>query len=186
MSTQFVDKYHCPAIRRFVIKHIWEVRYTYHPVELVQLGSQFNISELFRYGFKRLLDIPLKRINREHRQTMANDVFAALAYSKSVLDEHARIVVCEESGSSPMRTIAKTQLGVKKTGMQSGGMEWLDFSWMAEIRNHSALLSNVFGRCNSVGWVLVAERWCFRSSRVGLPCDMPRYSSRMIFTSLMG
>lgn len=93
---RFADKYRCPMTRRFVIDHIWDVRYMYHPVELIQLGCQFNISKLFERGFRSLLDIPLKQVNKEHRLEMGNDAFVALVYAKLLLDEHSRIIASEE------------------------------------------------------------------------------------------
>lgn len=66
------------------------------PAELVQLGCQFNIPKFFICGFKLLLEIPLKQINKAHRHVMGNDVLIALVYAKSLLEEHTRIVACEE------------------------------------------------------------------------------------------
>ncbi|KAG8214771.1 hypothetical protein J3R82DRAFT_9893, partial [Butyriboletus roseoflavus] len=93
---RFADKYHCPMTRLFVIDHIWDARYSYHPTELVQLGSQFKVPKLFICGFKLLLDIPLKQIRKEQCLQMGNDVFIALTYAKSLLEEHTCLVAYEE------------------------------------------------------------------------------------------
>ncbi|KAN0092734.1 hypothetical protein V8E55_003518 [Tylopilus felleus] len=93
---EFTDKYRCSMTRDFVIDHIWDQRFSYHPAELVQLGCRFNIPKFFQRGFKSLLVTPLKEINREHRLQIGNDMFIALMYAKSALDEHTRLVACEE------------------------------------------------------------------------------------------
>ncbi|KAF8550529.1 hypothetical protein OG21DRAFT_1513919 [Imleria badia] len=93
---QFADKYRCPMTRFFAIAHMWETRWRYHPAKLVQLGCQFNIPKLFKRGFQSLLNTPLKEISKQHRLEMGNDVFVALVYAKSVLEEHSRIIACQE------------------------------------------------------------------------------------------
>ncbi|KAF8549905.1 hypothetical protein OG21DRAFT_1447278 [Imleria badia] len=93
---KFTDKYRCLMTRNFVIDHIWDQRFSYRPAELVQLGCWFSIPKFFHRGFKSLLAMPLKEINREHRLEMGQEVFIALVYAKSALDEHMRLVACEE------------------------------------------------------------------------------------------
>lgn len=93
---QFVDKYRCSRTRCFIVDTILESRYRYHPAQLVGISCRFNIPDIFKWGFKSLLALPLRRIKKEHRLQMGPDAFIALAYAKSLLDEHVRVVACEE------------------------------------------------------------------------------------------
>ena len=95
---QFTDTCRCPMTWLLAIDHIWDARYSYHPSELIQLACQFNIpkSKFFKRGFKPLLNTLLKEISKDHQQEMGNDVFIALVYGKSMLEEHARIIASEE------------------------------------------------------------------------------------------
>ncbi|KAI6001131.1 hypothetical protein EDC04DRAFT_2973525 [Pisolithus marmoratus] len=93
---KLVQKYCCAKTRRFAIDHIWEKRFTYHPAELLNLGLHFHIPKVFSRGFKGLLEIPLKEISKEHHHLIGEKVFVAFVYAKAMLDEHCKIVACEE------------------------------------------------------------------------------------------
>ncbi|KAI6149883.1 hypothetical protein BKA82DRAFT_4474181 [Pisolithus tinctorius] len=92
----FVQKYRCGATRRFAIAHVWHERFAYHPSEFVRLGCDFHIPKVFTRGFKELLHFPLKEISKEHRRLIGEKVFVAVVYVKAMLDEHHKIIACEE------------------------------------------------------------------------------------------
>lgn len=93
---ELVQKYRCAETRRFAIDHIWDKRFTYHPANLIKLGHDFHIPQVFSRSFMNLLKIPLKEISKEHRLLIGEEVFVAFVYAKAMLDEHCRIVACEE------------------------------------------------------------------------------------------
>ncbi|KAI6114660.1 hypothetical protein EDD16DRAFT_1597213 [Pisolithus croceorrhizus] len=93
---ELVQKYRCAETRRFAINHIWNKRFSYHLVELIRLGHDFHILQVFSHGFMGLLKIPLKEISKEHHLLIGEEVFVAFVYAKAMLDEHCRIVACEE------------------------------------------------------------------------------------------
>ncbi|KAI6017255.1 hypothetical protein PISMIDRAFT_29524 [Pisolithus microcarpus 441] len=63
---------------------------------LIKLGHDFHIPQVFSHGFMNLLKIPLKEISKEHHLLIGEEVFVAFVYAKAMLDEHCRIVACEE------------------------------------------------------------------------------------------
>ncbi|KIK25394.1 hypothetical protein PISMIDRAFT_96860, partial [Pisolithus microcarpus 441] len=80
----------------FAINHIWDKQYTYHLAELIKLGHDFHIPQVFSCSFMSLLKIPLKEISKEHCLLIGKEVFIAFVYAKVMPDEHCRIVTCEE------------------------------------------------------------------------------------------
>ncbi|KAI9568350.1 hypothetical protein HD554DRAFT_761658 [Boletus coccyginus] len=92
----FAEKYRCPDTRTFVVDHIWGTRYDLHPAEIVGLETTFKMEKAFKWGFKRLLEMPIEDISKQHRLMMGGDVFVALVYTKSVIDKHCRIIAAEE------------------------------------------------------------------------------------------
>ncbi|KAI6031200.1 hypothetical protein PISMIDRAFT_26888 [Pisolithus microcarpus 441] len=93
---ELMQKYHCAETRCFAIDHIWDKRFTYHLANLIKLGHDFHIPQVFSRGFMNLLKIPLKEISKEHRLLIGEEVFVAFVYAKAMLNKHCRIIACEE------------------------------------------------------------------------------------------
>ena len=89
------DRYQCKETRTFVIKRILASAYRFHAAEIVRLGIDYHSRELFKHAFQRLVEIPLIRITKGHRQLMGNDTFVGLTYAKAVLEGHCRTVAAE-------------------------------------------------------------------------------------------
>ncbi|KAI5992005.1 hypothetical protein F5J12DRAFT_897376 [Pisolithus orientalis] len=70
--------------------------FAYHLSEFVRLGCDFHILKVFTCGFKELLHFLLKEISKEHRQLIGEKVFVVVVYMKAMLDEHHKIIACEE------------------------------------------------------------------------------------------
>ena len=93
---KFVDKYRCSRIRQFLVAHVWDDRFEFHPAELIQLSCKHKLEKPFRWSFKKLLEMLLTDINGSHRALMGNDLFITLVYAKAILDNHCRLVAAEE------------------------------------------------------------------------------------------
>ncbi|KAI6047242.1 hypothetical protein EDC04DRAFT_2887050 [Pisolithus marmoratus] len=93
---EFAQKYQCSKFTcDYIISHIKQRQYCFHPSELVHLGINYKIHDLFKLGFDQLVQTPWTDIKNSHHDFMGSDIFTTLVYVKALLDEHCCIVAAE-------------------------------------------------------------------------------------------
>lgn len=92
----FCDKYECDTTKQFVVNCIEAANWRFHSAELMNLAITFRLPDLFRTAFRRLTDISLTHLTKNHRSMIGSNVFINLALAKAILDRHRRIIAAEE------------------------------------------------------------------------------------------
>ncbi|KAH7919857.1 hypothetical protein BV22DRAFT_1022256 [Leucogyrophana mollusca] len=93
---QMSDLYMSQRAREFAIQHISNRKFHHNPLQLLSLASRYQVATLFTFAFKQVVPLRFSSIPLEDRRTIDSVVWAALFEVKERLDEHRRIVACEE------------------------------------------------------------------------------------------
>ncbi|KAG2088673.1 uncharacterized protein F5147DRAFT_587570 [Suillus discolor] len=93
---RFSNKFMSQKARDVAINHLHERRFQHKPYELLALCLEFSISKFFVPAFRRLVEFRIRDIPGPVRRRLGFEVWNAFVDLKELLDEHNRIIACEE------------------------------------------------------------------------------------------
>ncbi|KAG1908799.1 uncharacterized protein F5891DRAFT_1124417 [Suillus fuscotomentosus] len=92
----FSNKFMSQKTRDVAIHHLHEQRFRHKPYDLLALCLEFSITKFFVPVFQHLVEFRIRDIPGPMQKKLGFEVWNALVDVKELLDEHRRIVACEE------------------------------------------------------------------------------------------
>ena len=96
VSLAFCDKFGCDITKDFVARRIEAASWCFHPAELLNLATTYQLPMLFHQAFHGLTNLSLTQLSKAHHLLISSDLFTSLALTKAVVDEHCRIIATKE------------------------------------------------------------------------------------------